>query len=344
MKTVDKSYYNTVLSAAFSSCGKYLACGNVYGDIVIYKLSALSNHSVEFFEEGLSKAPKNKILLQASKTCHISSLISNDQFLIAGIGDQIVGWSWNDLINAESSNSCPKSAWNISIPKSSDNADTHADVNALKITQNAETNLSILYAGCGDNKVHSFSLEDGRLLRSYAGHTDYIHNIDIKDNVLVSGSEDGFIRTWDCRTSEMINLLEPHRQKDVCRNDLGPWIGDVSLNDDWLLCGGGVRLSLWNLRNLTFPMSVFKKTKDDGIHVAKFHQDQILAGGMAPYFSVLSYNNELHTKIESSSGTIYSYAVSSSQNSSAMLCIAGNGNLMDISANFKFREYVIPFY
>ncbi|KAK7603376.1 hypothetical protein V9T40_003375 [Parthenolecanium corni] len=74
----------------------------------------------------------------------------------------------------------------------------------------------------------------------------------------------------------MINLLEPHRQKDVCRNDLGPWIGDVSLNDDWLLCGGGVRLSLWNLRNLTFPMSVFKKTKDDGIHVAKFHQNSKL--------------------------------------------------------------------
>lgn len=61
----------------------------------------------------------------------------------------------------------------------SDNADTHADVNALKITRDAETN-SILYAGCGDNKVYSFSLEDGRLIRSYLGHTDYVHNIDIK--------------------------------------------------------------------------------------------------------------------------------------------------------------------
>lgn len=58
--------------------------------------------------------------------------------------------------------------------------------------------------------------------------------------------------------------------------------------------------------------------RDDGIHVAKFYQDQILAGGMAPYFSILSYNDELHTEIESSSGTIYSHAVSSDQNSSSV--------------------------
>lgn len=33
----------------------------------------------------------------------------------------------------------------------------------------------LLYAGCGDNNIYIVNLEDGRILRSMQGHTDYIH-------------------------------------------------------------------------------------------------------------------------------------------------------------------------
>lgn len=33
----------------------------------------------------------------------------------------------------------------------------------------------LLYAGCGDNNIYIVNLEDGRILRSLQGHTDYIH-------------------------------------------------------------------------------------------------------------------------------------------------------------------------
>jgi hypothetical protein len=34
-----------------------------------------------------------------------------------------------------------------------------------------------LYAGCGDNRIYVFGLEDGRLIRTMEGHDDYIHSI-----------------------------------------------------------------------------------------------------------------------------------------------------------------------
>lgn len=35
----------------------------------------------------------------------------------------------------------------------------------------------LLYAGCGDKKIHVFSLEDGKHVRSLTGHEDYIHSV-----------------------------------------------------------------------------------------------------------------------------------------------------------------------
>jgi len=34
-----------------------------------------------------------------------------------------------------------------------------------------------VYAGCGDNKIYIFSLEDGKLIRTMESHDDYIHSI-----------------------------------------------------------------------------------------------------------------------------------------------------------------------
>lgn len=37
----------------------------------------------------------------------------------------------------------------------------------------------LLYAGCGDNNIYIISLEDGKILRTMQGHTDYIHDLAI---------------------------------------------------------------------------------------------------------------------------------------------------------------------
>lgn len=51
------------------------------------------------------------------------------------------------------------------------------DVNAMVVSANENTGSTLLYAGCGDKKIHVFSLEDGKHVRSMEGHQDYIHSI-----------------------------------------------------------------------------------------------------------------------------------------------------------------------
>lgn len=79
------------------------------------RLNRLLNHEDDIFDENLFKISKNKFILSLSEKYQITSLISTEHFLIAGIGNEIVGWSWSNIINLESTN-FPKSSWNIRIP------------------------------------------------------------------------------------------------------------------------------------------------------------------------------------------------------------------------------------
>lgn len=39
---------------------------------------------------------------------------------------------------------------------------------------------NVLYAGCGDNKIHIINLENGKILNSLEGHNDFIHSVSLK--------------------------------------------------------------------------------------------------------------------------------------------------------------------
>ncbi|PSN29091.1 THO complex subunit 6 [Blattella germanica] len=161
-----------------------------------------------------------------------------------------------------------------------------------------------LYAGCGDNRIYVFSLEDGKLIRTMEGHDDYIHSIHCMGSQLVSGSEDGSVRLWDVKQKTHTNIVQPHLSDKLARPHLGKWIGSAALNDDWLVCGGGPRLSLWHLRSLDVTTAF--QLDDAGIHVAMFYDDRIMAGGASPNFYNLNYTGDIYAQIPFSSTCIYS--------------------------------------
>jgi THO complex subunit 6 len=45
------------------------------------------------------------------------------------------------------------------------------DVNSLAVKLEDEK----LYAGCGDGKIYAFDLYGGKLIRTFEGHSDFIH-------------------------------------------------------------------------------------------------------------------------------------------------------------------------
>lgn len=100
----------------------------------------------------------------------ISSLASTDKFLIVGSVNEIIGWDWKCVTSAKLS----KPTWTIKLQSQS--SIEHSDVNSLWLGEEDRR----MYAGCGDNNAYVLSLEDGRIISTYRGHSDFIHSVHSK--------------------------------------------------------------------------------------------------------------------------------------------------------------------
>lgn len=317
---VDRLVYNTVLSQAFSPCGNYLTASNIYGDIAVYSLGNISSTSDDSKSESGIQHPLHHV---SGDGGHICSLVSTPNFLIAGGIGEIRGWTWKSVIAGKA-----EQKFKISVPAVRDRSE-QADVNSL-IYNSVDDQLCV---GCGDNNIYIFNLEDGRRIRTLSGHTGFLHSVHLSENQLVSASEDGTVRMWDMRRSAATNIIKPYEDDRLNRPELGKWIGAAAINDDWLVCGGGPRLSLWHLRSMDVT-TVFPTPDLKGVHVAKFHEDRIFAGGAGPHFYQFSLNGQIYGQIPTSASTVYSAELQEVPHK--ILAIAGSSTHIDICTNFKF--------
>ncbi|KAM3961251.1 THO complex subunit 6 [Aphomia sociella] len=323
---LDKILYNTILCQTFSRCGKYLIAGNIYGQVAVFDLDRILNPVVELLTADYNK-PKHIHTLESGR--QVCSLISSEKFLIIGSVNEISGWDWKGFLSSKLN----KPSWVIKIPSNS--ILEQIDVNSLCLLEDE----SRLYAGCGDNKVYVFNLEDGKPITTYSGHDDYIHSVHGKNQQLISAGEDGKVLLWDLRTGKSHNKLEPHSNSKVSRPDIGKWVGSATLGDDWIVCGGGPRLALWHLRSLD-AVTVFD-IPDHGIHVSFFHDDCVVAGGAAKHLYQLSYSGEVKVEMPVSATTVYSAILRTNPNK--VLAIAGSSPEIDLCTTFNYRDQVLHF-
>ncbi|GBP40946.1 THO complex subunit 6 [Eumeta japonica] len=323
---LDKNLYNTVLCQTFSPCGKYLIAGSIYGQLAVFDLDRVLNPILELFSAEYNKP---KYIHELENEVQICSLLTSQKFLIVGTIGEITGWDWKSLV----SNKFNKPSWIIKVPFKKSGLELW-DVNSMWLSEDE----SKLYAGCGDNNIYSFSLEGGKLISVYEGHNDYIHCVHGKGKHLISAGEDGFVKLWDSRTPSAQNSMEPHNSK-ASRPDLGKWVGAVALGDDWIVCGGGPRLSLWHLRSLD-AVTVFD-IPDHGIHVAQFHEDCVVAGGSAKFLYQLTYSGEVKVELPISATTVYSAILRTTPNK--LLTIAGSSPDIDLCTTFNYRDQVLHF-
>ena len=72
------------------------------------------------------------------------------------------------------------------------------------------------------------------------GHCGYLHGVQYcpKNKTIATCGEDGTVRTWDKKSKEpCTSILEPFKNEKLHRPKLGKWLGDVSINGDWLVTG-----------------------------------------------------------------------------------------------------------
>ncbi|XP_023935069.1 THO complex subunit 6 [Bicyclus anynana] len=323
---LDKMLYNTILSQTLSPCGKYLVAGNIYGQIAVFDLDNIFNPVVELLTSDYNKPKQIHTLESGSQVC---SLITTNKFLVVGTVNQISGWDWKAVGHSK----LGKPSWTIEIRPQVQFE--NCDINCLWCSEDEEK----LYAGCGDNIIYVFNLEDGRVIHTYEGHSDFVHCVHGNGQQLISSGEDGLVLLWDRRTKKSHNKIVPHSNSKVQRPDIGKWVGAAALDNDWIVCGGGPRLSLWHLRSLDV-VTVFD-IPDKGIHVSLFHDDCVFAGGVSKQLYQLSYAGDVRVELPVSATTVYSALLATQPRK--VLSIAGSSPEIDLCTTFNYRDQVLHF-
>lgn len=260
----------------------------------------------------------------------VQSLSFYGNVLIVGTnGGTIIGFTWLKK------RLTGKKSWEIQIPPGQLSSD-QCDINSMWLNKKD----GVLYAGCGDNNVYSFDLNNGQIIHSFTGHTDYIHWIDgTVDNILYSASEDGSVRIWDRRSKHLTNRVEPFKEERIERQCYGKWQGSVSAADEWFVCGGGPKLALYHLRSMETSM-VFDFNSP--VHVSGFLDDIIYVGGDTNRLLQYNMKGDVTAEIPTASSSIYS--VISQTTPEKLSSIAGSSNYLDICTNFNYKDITIKLY
>jgi len=81
------------------------------------------------------------------------------------------------------------------------------EVNGLAV--NKERNSIV--AACGDCRAHEWDLATQTLVRTYDGHTGYLHCTQVipSASLMLTGGEDGQVGVWDSRMEKSVDFFKP---------------------------------------------------------------------------------------------------------------------------------------
>ncbi|CAL1545916.1 unnamed protein product [Lymnaea stagnalis] len=322
--------HNVVYATRFSPCGKYIAAANKFGDVALFSLTAAL--SPDTCDE--SKCP-----IFSFNVCQhggIYSLTSTETFLIcAGEGD-IQAYKWSDIIAKN-----PVMSTALGLAKKG--VFSHPEINSCVIR--TDNSSSTLFAGAGDNLVHSWDIESGAYLDSLSGHTNYIHTVALKNEGrgLISASEDGSAVIWDLRMKEAAHVVKPFEHDMCARPHMGQWLQCLALDEDnyWMLLGGGPTLAAWHLKTLT-PTVTFD-TPGVAQNVAMFYEDKIFSAGTSNIINHWSVTGEHKMAVPVSPSSIYSIDINTHSKANKVLTVAGSSDKIDVCTNFGYRAFSLSF-
>lgn len=147
------------------------------------------------------------------------------------------------------------------------------------------------------------------------------------------------MKIWDLRQKKVINSLEPHSNAKLERPQFGKWVGTVCANDDWLVCGGGPKASLWHLRSMecttVFPFP-------DKVHVSGFLDEAVMIAGHHNHLFQFNFNGTTTAEIPVSPSAVYS--VVWQLEPTKIMAIAGTSNEVDICQNFNYKDIALKLY
>ncbi|XP_076944582.1 THO complex subunit 6-like [Bidens hawaiensis] len=218
--------------------------------------------------------------------------------LLLSCGDdgRIRGWKWMDMFEAKQNGGLLKPQLDLANPQHKGPWGALSPIpetNAIAV----DTQGGSIYAAAGDSCAYCWDVEKSKIKLTFKGHSGYLHSVVARNscNQIITGSEDGTARIWDCRSGKCTNVIEPG--KDKKSKEFFSYVSCIALdaNEKWLACGSGRNLSVWNLS---------ASERISGITTRAFIQDicfddnQILAVGAEPVLSRYDINGVMLSQIQ----------------------------------------------
>ncbi|XP_027916109.1 eukaryotic initiation factor 4A-14-like [Vigna unguiculata] len=197
--------------------------------------------------------------------------------------------------------------------------------NALAVN----TQEGSVFAASGDSCAYCWDVETGKVKTVFKGHMEYLHCIVARNssNQIITGSEDGTTRIWDCKSGKCTQVIDP--VKHLKLKGSAAWVGCVALDasESWLACSSGRNMSLWNL-----PASecVSKIPTHATVQDMLFDNNQILTVGTDPLLNRFDMNGTILSQIQCAPSSSFSISL----HPAGVMAVGGYGGLVDVISQF----------
>ncbi|XP_047309155.1 THO complex subunit 6 isoform X2 [Impatiens glandulifera] len=334
-----RTVFRTAFAPSFNPNPDIIVAATSGGSIATYSISScLSPQTSSFggqnFCSLLIAEPRCLIQGHCGPTYDVKFYGDGDDALLFSCGDdgRIRGWRWRELSETTEAhihlqddinpildlvNPQHKGPWGALSPIPENNAIA------------VDTRSRSIFAAAGDSCAYCWDVEKGEVKMVFKGHSDYLHCILTHNsgNQIITGSEDGTARLWDCRTGKCIQVIDPGMDKKL--NGLFPFMSSIALDnsENWLVCGNGRTLTMWSL---LARECITRISTNASIQDLMFTNNQVLAAGADPLLTRYDMNGSILSQIQCAPQSVFSI----SSHPSGVTAVAGYGGLVDVISPF----------